>query len=97
MSKLFHHPCILPYRTIFIAENQLWVITPFQAYGKNAVLCVAPFIVCFTYSEGKELGSSHLGDAWQPYCAAGRERGWWLEVQSDRVLLNGGGGRASTP
>ncbi|KAJ8344827.1 hypothetical protein SKAU_G00290200 [Synaphobranchus kaupii] len=33
VSKLFHHPCILPYRSIFIAENELWVITPFMAYG----------------------------------------------------------------
>lgn len=34
VSKLFHHPSILPYRSIFIAENELWVITPFMAYGK---------------------------------------------------------------
>ncbi|KAK6470341.1 STE20-related kinase adapter protein alpha isoform X1, partial [Huso huso] len=33
VSKLFHHPNILPYRSIFIAENELWVITPFMAYG----------------------------------------------------------------
>ncbi|XP_055049944.1 STE20-related kinase adapter protein alpha isoform X2 [Misgurnus anguillicaudatus] len=33
VSKLFHHPCILPYRSVFIAENELWVITPFMAYG----------------------------------------------------------------
>ncbi|XP_061079103.1 STE20-related kinase adapter protein alpha-like isoform X3 [Conger conger] len=33
VSKLFHHPCILPYRSIFIMENELWVITPFMAYG----------------------------------------------------------------
>ncbi|KAM4598547.1 STE20-related kinase adapter protein alpha isoform 1-T1 [Polymixia lowei] len=33
VSKLFHHPSILPYRSIFIAENELWVITPFMAYG----------------------------------------------------------------
>ncbi|KAM3863620.1 STE20-related kinase adapter protein alpha [Diretmus argenteus] len=33
VSKLFHHSSILPYRSIFIAENELWVITPFMAYG----------------------------------------------------------------
>lgn len=33
VSKLFHHSSILPYRTIFIAENELWVVTPFMAYG----------------------------------------------------------------
>lgn len=34
VSKLFHHPSILPYKSVFIAENELWVITPFMAYGK---------------------------------------------------------------
>ncbi|XP_023684968.1 STE20-related kinase adapter protein alpha isoform X1 [Paramormyrops kingsleyae] len=33
VSRLFHHPCILSYRSVFIAENELWVITPFMAYG----------------------------------------------------------------
>ncbi|XP_028674193.1 STE20-related kinase adapter protein alpha isoform X1 [Erpetoichthys calabaricus] len=33
VSKLFHHPNILPYRSIFISKNELWVITPFMAYG----------------------------------------------------------------
>ncbi|KAM9456888.1 STE20-related kinase adapter protein alpha isoform 1-T1 [Clarias gariepinus] len=33
VSKLFHHPSILPYKSIFISENELWVITPFMAYG----------------------------------------------------------------
>uniref|UniRef100_A0A8C9ST44 STE20-related kinase adapter protein alpha n=1 Tax=Scleropages formosus TaxID=113540 RepID=A0A8C9ST44_SCLFO len=33
VSKLFHHPNILPYKSVFIAENELWVITPFMAYG----------------------------------------------------------------
>ncbi|XP_046893690.1 STE20-related kinase adapter protein alpha isoform X2 [Hypomesus transpacificus] len=33
VSKLFHHSSILPYRSIFIADNELWVITPFMAYG----------------------------------------------------------------
>ncbi|XP_061160265.1 STE20-related kinase adapter protein alpha isoform X3 [Syngnathus typhle] len=33
VSKLFHHPSILPYKSVFIAENELWVISPFMAYG----------------------------------------------------------------
>ncbi|XP_057673919.1 STE20-related kinase adapter protein alpha isoform X1 [Corythoichthys intestinalis] len=33
VSKLFHHHSILPYKSVFIAENELWVITPFMAYG----------------------------------------------------------------
>ncbi|KAL4659240.1 STE20-related kinase adapter protein alpha-like, partial [Arapaima gigas] len=33
VSKLFHHPSILPYKSVFIVENELWVITPFMAYG----------------------------------------------------------------
>ncbi|XP_061556660.1 STE20-related kinase adapter protein alpha isoform X1 [Phycodurus eques] len=33
VSKLFHHSSILPYKSVFIAENELWVITPFMAYG----------------------------------------------------------------
>lgn len=36
VSKLFHHPSILPYKSVFIAENELWVITPFMAYGERA-------------------------------------------------------------
>lgn len=35
VSKLFHHHSILPYKSVFIAENELWVITPFMAYGKK--------------------------------------------------------------
>ena len=35
VSKLFHHPSILPYRSIFIAQNELWIINPFMAYGKD--------------------------------------------------------------
>lgn len=36
VSRLFHHPSILPYKSVFIAENELWVISPFMAYGKNS-------------------------------------------------------------
>lgn len=43
VSKLFHHPCILPYKSIFIAENELWVITPFMAFGSARDLICAHF------------------------------------------------------
>ncbi|KAJ8284328.1 hypothetical protein COCON_G00031780 [Conger conger] len=43
VSKLFHHPSILPYKTIFIAENELWVITPFMAYGSARDLIITHF------------------------------------------------------
>ncbi|KAK0153833.1 STE20-related kinase adapter protein alpha [Merluccius polli] len=44
VSKLFHHPSILPYRSIFIAENELWVITPFMAYGSARDLISSHFM-----------------------------------------------------
>ncbi|XP_054614971.1 STE20-related kinase adapter protein alpha isoform X2 [Dunckerocampus dactyliophorus] len=43
VSKLFHHPSILPYKSIFIAENELWVITPFMAYGSARELVSTHF------------------------------------------------------
>lgn len=46
VSKLFHHPSILPYRSIFIAENELWVITPFMAYGS------ARDLICTHFTDG---------------------------------------------
>uniref|UniRef100_A0A3Q2SN62 STE20-related kinase adapter protein alpha n=1 Tax=Fundulus heteroclitus TaxID=8078 RepID=A0A3Q2SN62_FUNHE len=46
VSKLFHHPSILPYKSIFIAENELWVITPFMAYGS------ARDLICTHFSDG---------------------------------------------
>lgn len=46
VSKLFHHPSILPYKSIFIAENELWVITPFMAYGS------ARDLICSHFSDG---------------------------------------------
>ncbi|XP_027898526.1 STE20-related kinase adapter protein alpha isoform X2 [Xiphophorus couchianus] len=46
VSKLFHHPSILPYRSVFIAENELWVITPFMAYGS------ARDLICTHFSDG---------------------------------------------
>uniref|UniRef100_A0A3B4A4N1 STE20-related kinase adapter protein alpha n=1 Tax=Periophthalmus magnuspinnatus TaxID=409849 RepID=A0A3B4A4N1_9GOBI len=46
VSKLFHHPSILPYKSIFIAENELWVITPFMAYGS------ARDLICSHFTDG---------------------------------------------
>ncbi|XP_067825237.1 STE20-related kinase adapter protein alpha isoform X1 [Heptranchias perlo] len=33
VSKLFHHPNILPYKATLIANNEVWIVTPFMAYG----------------------------------------------------------------
>uniref|UniRef100_A0A8D3AA75 STE20-related kinase adapter protein alpha n=1 Tax=Scophthalmus maximus TaxID=52904 RepID=A0A8D3AA75_SCOMX len=46
VSKLFHHPSILPYKSVFIAENELWVITPFMAYGS------ARDLICSHFADG---------------------------------------------
>lgn len=46
VSKLFHHSSILPYKSVFIAENELWVITPFMAYGS------ARDLICSHFSDG---------------------------------------------
>ncbi|XP_056467790.1 STE20-related kinase adapter protein alpha isoform X2 [Gadus chalcogrammus] len=44
VSKLFHHPSILPYRSIFIAQNELWIINPFMAYGSARDLISSHFM-----------------------------------------------------
>eukprot|EP00064_Thunnus_orientalis_P010456 superscaffoldBa00001424_g10482 len=46
VSKLFHHSSILPYKSVFIAENELWVITPFMAYGS------ARDLICSHFTDG---------------------------------------------
>ncbi|XP_042199308.1 STE20-related kinase adapter protein alpha isoform X3 [Callorhinchus milii] len=33
ICKLFHHPNILPYKATLIANNEVWVVTPFMEYG----------------------------------------------------------------
>lgn len=50
VSKLFHHHSILPYKSIFIAENELWVITPFMAYGNKIHLNPQYFIIWYVNS-----------------------------------------------
>ncbi|XP_034450062.1 STE20-related kinase adapter protein alpha isoform X1 [Hippoglossus hippoglossus] len=55
VSKLFHHPSILPYKSVFIAENELWVITPFMAYGS------ARDLICSHFTDGMtELTISYI-------------------------------------
>uniref|UniRef100_A0A8C2ZRN4 STE20-related kinase adapter protein alpha n=2 Tax=Cyclopterus lumpus TaxID=8103 RepID=A0A8C2ZRN4_CYCLU len=46
VSKLFHHSSIVPYKSIFIADNELWVITPFMAYGS------ARDLICSHFADG---------------------------------------------
>nr|KAF6417351.1 STE20 related adaptor alpha [Molossus molossus] len=46
VSKLFSHPNILPYRATFIADNELWVVTPFMAYGS------AKDLICTHFMDG---------------------------------------------
>uniref|UniRef100_UPI0037E8396C STE20-related kinase adapter protein alpha isoform X1 n=1 Tax=Semicossyphus pulcher TaxID=241346 RepID=UPI0037E8396C len=46
VSKLFLHPSILPYKSVFIAESELWVITPFMAYGS------ARDLICTHFADG---------------------------------------------
>ncbi|XP_034567256.1 STE20-related kinase adapter protein alpha isoform X1 [Notolabrus celidotus] len=46
VSKLFHHSSIVPYKSVFIAENELWVITPFMAYGS------ARDLICTHFTDG---------------------------------------------
>ncbi|XP_069490214.1 STE20-related kinase adapter protein alpha isoform X1 [Ambystoma mexicanum] len=44
VSKLFHHPNIVPYKATFIADNELWVVTSFMAYGSAKDLISTHFV-----------------------------------------------------
>uniref|UniRef100_A0A8C0ZQF7 STE20-related kinase adapter protein alpha n=1 Tax=Castor canadensis TaxID=51338 RepID=A0A8C0ZQF7_CASCN len=44
VSKLFNHPNIVPYRATFIADNELWVVTSFMAYGSAKDLIGTHFV-----------------------------------------------------
>ncbi|XP_037332815.1 STE20-related kinase adapter protein alpha isoform X1 [Pungitius pungitius] len=46
VSKLFHHSSIVPFKSVFIAENELWVISPFMAYGS------ARDLICTHFADG---------------------------------------------
>ncbi|XP_023508005.1 STE20-related kinase adapter protein alpha isoform X5 [Equus przewalskii] len=55
VSKLFSHPNILPYRATFIADNELWVVTPFMAYGS------AKDLICTHFMDGmNELAIAYI-------------------------------------
>ncbi|CAI9535986.1 unnamed protein product, partial [Staurois parvus] len=55
VSKLFNHPNILPYRATFIANNELWVVTPFMAYGS------AKDLICTHFTDGmSELAIAYI-------------------------------------
>lgn len=44
VSKFFSHPDTLPYQATFIADNELWVVTPFTAYGSAKDLIYTHFM-----------------------------------------------------
>ncbi|XP_053555598.1 STE20-related kinase adapter protein alpha isoform X2 [Bombina bombina] len=55
VSKLFSHPNILPYRATFITGNELWVVTPFMAYGS------AKDLICTHFTDGmSELAIAYI-------------------------------------
>ncbi|KAB0402603.1 hypothetical protein E2I00_009643, partial [Balaenoptera physalus] len=55
VSKLFSHPNILPYRATFIADNELWVVTSFMAYGS------AKDLICTHFTDGmNELAIAYI-------------------------------------
>eukprot|EP00069_Balaena_mysticetus_P004995 bmy_17562T0 len=55
VSKLFSHPNILPYRATFIADNELWVVTSFMAYGS------AKDLICTHFMDGmNELAIAYI-------------------------------------
>ncbi|XP_024902806.1 STE20-related kinase adapter protein alpha isoform X3 [Pteropus alecto] len=55
VSKLFNHPNILPYRATFIADNELWVVTSFMAYGS------AKDLICTHFMDGmNELAIAYI-------------------------------------
>uniref|UniRef100_A0A7N4PF29 STE20-related kinase adapter protein alpha n=1 Tax=Sarcophilus harrisii TaxID=9305 RepID=A0A7N4PF29_SARHA len=55
VSKLFNHPNIVPYRATFIADNELWVVTSFMAYGS------AKDLICSQFMDGmNELAIAYI-------------------------------------
>lgn len=44
VSKFFSHPDTLPHQATFIADNELWVVTPFTAYGSAKDLIYTHFM-----------------------------------------------------
>nr|XP_009674253.1 PREDICTED: STE20-related kinase adapter protein alpha [Struthio camelus australis] len=55
VSKLFNHPNIVPYKATFIADNELWVVTSFMAYGS------AKDLICTHFMDGmNELAIAYI-------------------------------------
>ncbi|XP_032768180.1 STE20-related kinase adapter protein alpha isoform X10 [Rattus rattus] len=55
VSKLFSHPNIVPYRATFIADNELWAVTSFMAYGS------AKDLICTHFMDGmNELAIAYI-------------------------------------
>ncbi|RMB94764.1 hypothetical protein DUI87_28743 [Hirundo rustica rustica] len=55
VSKLFNHPNIVPYKATFIADNELWVVTSFMAYGS------AKDLICTHFTDGMtELAIAYI-------------------------------------
>ncbi|KAI4538241.1 hypothetical protein MG293_011644 [Ovis ammon polii] len=44
VSKFFSHANTLPYQAAFIADNELWLVTPFPAYGSAKDLIYTHFM-----------------------------------------------------
>ncbi|XP_042330601.1 STE20-related kinase adapter protein alpha isoform X2 [Sceloporus undulatus] len=55
VSKFFSHPNLVPYKAAFIADNELWVITSFMAYGS------AKDLICTHFMDGmSELAMAYI-------------------------------------
>nr|XP_020651775.1 STE20-related kinase adapter protein alpha [Pogona vitticeps]XP_020651776.1 STE20-related kinase adapter protein alpha [Pogona vitticeps] len=55
VSKLFSHPNLVPYKAAFIADNELWVVTSFMAYGS------AKDLICTHFMDGmNELAIAYI-------------------------------------
>ncbi|KAM6399141.1 STE20-related kinase adapter protein alpha isoform 3-T4 [Rhynochetos jubatus] len=55
VSKLFNHPNIVPYKATFVADNELWVVTSFMAYGS------AKDLICTHFMDGmSELAIAYI-------------------------------------
>ncbi|XP_061446862.1 STE20-related kinase adapter protein alpha isoform X3 [Rhineura floridana] len=55
VSKFFSHPNLVPYKAAFIADNELWVVTSFMAYGS------AKDLICTHFMDGmSELAMAYI-------------------------------------
>ncbi|XP_053115015.1 STE20-related kinase adapter protein alpha isoform X2 [Hemicordylus capensis] len=55
VSKFFSHPNLVPYKAAFVADNELWVVTSFMAYGS------AKDLICTHFMDGmSELAIAYI-------------------------------------